>query len=143
MRRKLLRATATIAALLATLTACSSDTTPTRPSTTNQPGGTNGSAADTTYQKGTLRVLASSELSDMQGVLDLAEKQTGVKVRPTWTGTLDAADLIASGGADGKYDAVWLSSNDYLRLSPGSPGASPTRPRSCRRRSPWASRRRR
>ncbi|WP_442806243.1 substrate-binding and vWA domain-containing protein [Streptomyces sp. NBC_01317] len=119
LRRKLLRATATIAALLATLTACSSDTTPTRPSTTNQPGGTNGSAADTTYQKGTLRVLASSELSDMQGVLDLAEKQTGVKVRPTWTGTLDAADLIASGGADGKYDAVWLSSNDYLRLSPG------------------------
>ncbi|MFE1960016.1 extracellular solute-binding protein [Streptomyces sp. NPDC059479] len=74
---------------------------------------------DTTYRPGTLRVLASSELADMQGVLDQAEQKTGVKVKATWTGTLDAADLIASGKADGKYDAVWLSSNDYLRLDPG------------------------
>ncbi|WP_046500285.1 substrate-binding and vWA domain-containing protein [Streptomyces odonnellii] len=79
-----------------------------------------GPGADTSYHKGTLRVLASSELSDMQGVLDQAEQKTGVKVRPTWTGTLDAAELIASGKADGKYDAVWLSSNDYLRLDPGA-----------------------
>jgi Ca-activated chloride channel family protein len=71
------------------------------------------------YRKGTLRVLASSELSDMRGVLDLAEKKTGVKVVPTYTGTLDAAALVASGKADGAYDAVWLSSNDYLRLHPG------------------------
>ncbi|WP_245703634.1 substrate-binding and vWA domain-containing protein [Streptomyces lushanensis] len=75
--------------------------------------------ADIPYREGTLRVLASSELADMRGVLDQAERKTGVKVRATWTGTLDAAELIASGKADGKYDAVWLSSNDYLRLSPG------------------------
>lgn len=75
--------------------------------------------ADPAYRKGTLRVLASSELSDMRGVLDLAEKRTGVKVVPTYTGTLDAASLVASGKADGAYDAVWLSSNDYLRLHPG------------------------
>ncbi|MFE4827428.1 extracellular solute-binding protein [Streptomyces sp. NPDC056672] len=77
-------------------------------------------APATTFRPGTLRVLASSELSDMQGVLDQAEQRTGVKVRPTWTGTLDAAELIASGKADGAYDAVWLSSNDYLRLDPGA-----------------------
>ncbi|MFF3749862.1 extracellular solute-binding protein [Streptomyces sp. NPDC002018] len=75
---------------------------------------------DTAHRPGTLRVLASSELADMRGVLDLAERRTGVRVRPTWTGTLDAAELIASGEADGRYDAVWLSSNDYLRLDPGA-----------------------
>ncbi|MFJ2670499.1 substrate-binding domain-containing protein [Streptomyces sp. NPDC087525] len=105
---------ALIAALLtatATVTACS-------------PGGgakdPRNDGADTAYHPGTLRVLASSELADMRGVLDEAERKTGVKVRPTWTGTLDAAELIASGKADGKYDAVWLSSNDYLRLHPGT-----------------------
>lgn len=39
-------------------------------------------------------------------------------MRPTWTGTLDAVELLGSGKADGAYDAVWLSSNDYLRLRP-------------------------
>ncbi|MFD7221063.1 substrate-binding domain-containing protein [Streptomyces sp. NPDC059892] len=103
-----------IAALLTatvTVTACTSGGGAKDPGT----GG-----ADTAYHPGTLRVLASSELADMRGVLDEAERKTGVKVRPTWTGTLDAAELIASGKADGKYDAVWLSSNDYLRLHPGT-----------------------
>ncbi|MFH8365913.1 substrate-binding domain-containing protein [Streptomyces sp. NPDC018031] len=67
---------------------------------------------------GTLRVLASSELSDMKPVLDAARKATGVRVEATWTGTLDATELVTSGRADGAYDAIWLSSNDYLRLSP-------------------------
>ncbi|MDX3851699.1 VWA domain-containing protein [Streptomyces sp. AK02-01A] len=112
MRRPLGRprlAAVLIAALL-TATACSPGDGPDQ-----DKGG-----ADTTYRKGTLRVLASSELADMRGVLDQAEQRTGVTVRATWTGTLDAAELIASGGADGKYDAVWLSSNDYLRLHPGA-----------------------
>ncbi|MFE7774024.1 substrate-binding domain-containing protein [Streptomyces sp. NPDC057445] len=73
---------------------------------------------DTEYRPGTLRVLASSELSDMKPVLDAAAEKTGVTVRPTWAGTLDAVEQIASGKADGKYDAVWLSSNDPLRLRP-------------------------
>ncbi|MBT2544863.1 VWA domain-containing protein [Streptomyces sp. ISL-44] len=68
------------------------------------------------YKEGTLRVLASSELADMQPVLDQARKATGVTVNLTWSGTLDAAEQVASGQADGKYDAIWLSSNDYLRL---------------------------
>ncbi|WP_181803240.1 substrate-binding and vWA domain-containing protein [Streptomyces shenzhenensis] len=67
---------------------------------------------------GTLRVLASSELSDMTAVLDRVRKDTGVTVRPTYMGTLDAVDLLARGKADGRYDALWLSSDDYLRLRP-------------------------
>ncbi|MEU6200590.1 VWA domain-containing protein [Streptomyces sp. NPDC047061] len=74
---------------------------------------------DSTAPKaGTLRVLASSELSDMTAVFDRVRKDTGVTVRPTYMGTLDAVDLLASGKADGRYDALWLSSDDYLRLRP-------------------------
>ncbi|WP_210585544.1 substrate-binding and VWA domain-containing protein [Streptomyces sp. GESEQ-35] len=69
-------------------------------------------------EPGTLRVLASSELSDMTPVLAQVEKDTGIKVRPTYMGTLDAVDLLAKGKADGQFDALWLSSNDYLRLRP-------------------------
>ncbi|WP_372348865.1 substrate-binding domain-containing protein [Streptomyces sp. KL116D] len=67
---------------------------------------------------GTLRVLASSELSDMTKALELARDRTGITVRPTYLGTLDAVRLLASGKADGRYDAVWLSSDDFLRLHP-------------------------
>ncbi|MFJ4778718.1 substrate-binding domain-containing protein [Streptomyces sp. NPDC088762] len=76
----------------------------------------------TAYKEGTLRVLASSELADMQPVLEQARKATGVTVDLTWSGTLDAAEQVASGKADGRYDAVWLSSNDYLRLQPEAAG---------------------
>ncbi|GAA4069388.1 substrate-binding and VWA domain-containing protein [Streptomyces shaanxiensis] len=69
-------------------------------------------------QPGTLRVLASSELSDMTPVLDRIADDSGIKVRPTYMGTLDAVELLAKGKADGQYDALWLSSNDYLRLRP-------------------------
>ncbi|MFF0472509.1 substrate-binding domain-containing protein [Streptomyces sp. NPDC004284] len=81
-------------------------------------GGDRPEARSTEYRTGTLRVLASSELADMGPVLDEAAKATGVTVRPTYAGTLDAVGRIASGEADKAYDAVWLSSNDYLRLRP-------------------------
>jgi Ca-activated chloride channel family protein len=73
-----------------------------------------------TAEPGTLRVLASSELSDMTPVFERIEKDTGVTLRPTYIGTLDAVDILATGKADGRYDAVWLSSNDYLRLRPAA-----------------------
>ena len=69
-------------------------------------------------QPGTLRVLASSELSDMTAVFDRVRKDTGITIRPTYMGTLDAVDLVARGKADGRYDALWLSSDDSLRLRP-------------------------
>ncbi|MFE0648851.1 substrate-binding domain-containing protein [Streptomyces sp. NPDC059534] len=74
------------------------------------------------FAPGTLRVLASSELADMAPVLEEARKATGITVRPTYAGTLDAVERIASGAADKSFDAVWLSSNDYLRLRPDTAG---------------------
>lgn len=73
-------------------------------------------------EPGTLRVLASSELSDMTPVLEQVEEDTGIKVRPTYMGTLDAVELLAKGKADERFDALWLSSNDYLRLRPEAAG---------------------
>ncbi|MEU0971140.1 substrate-binding domain-containing protein [Streptomyces sp. NPDC005917] len=94
----------TLLATAALLTACTSSA--------------NTDAGSTAPRPDTLRVLASSELSDMTAVLDRVRKDTGVTVRPTYMGTLDAVDLLAKGKADGRYDALWLSSDDYLRLRP-------------------------
>ncbi|MEW1694411.1 MULTISPECIES: substrate-binding and VWA domain-containing protein [unclassified Streptomyces] len=84
------------------------------------PGGSDGGpdGHGREYAPGTLRVLASSELADMAPVLAEARTATGVTVRPTYVGTLDAVEQIASGEADEAYDAVWLSSNAYLRIRP-------------------------
>ncbi|MEU6145914.1 substrate-binding and VWA domain-containing protein [Streptomyces sp. NPDC047081] len=100
MRRSL---TAVVAVSAALLTACSTAKKPADP------------AAPT---PGTLRILASSELADMAPVLEQVRKDSGITVRPTYLGTLDAVNLLAAGKADGRYDAVWLSSDDYLRLRP-------------------------
>ncbi|WAU85219.1 VWA domain-containing protein [Streptomyces sp. Qhu-G9] len=72
------------------------------------------------HEPGTLRVLASSELADMKGILEQVREDTGITVRPTYMGTLDAVGLLAKGRTEGTYDAVWLSSNDYLRLDPAA-----------------------
>jgi Ca-activated chloride channel family protein len=64
-------------------------------------------------EPGTLRILAGSELADMQPVLDEAARATGVTVKFTFTGTLEGAEALADGSVDGKYDAVWFSSNRY------------------------------
>lgn len=66
----------------------------------------------------TLRVLAGSELQDMQPILDAAAAATGVTVQMTFTGSLDAAQAVADGKADGVYDALWFSSTRYLESIP-------------------------
>ncbi|MCT2592809.1 substrate-binding and VWA domain-containing protein [Streptomyces sp. N2-109] len=102
----------TAAALLAGTAACTSGG-----SDGSEGGGSRGDRAPRT-----LRVLASSELADLKPVLEQAREATGVTVKATWTGTLDAVEQVASGKADGRYDAVWLASNDYLRLRPAAAG---------------------
>ncbi|MFG3049853.1 VWA domain-containing protein [Kitasatospora sp. NPDC048239] len=90
-------------------TACTSSPSPTpSPKPTDAPA--------PTAQAGVLRILAGSELQDMAPVLEEAQKATGVTVQFAWTGSLDGADAVSSGRADGKYDAVWFPSNHYLRL---------------------------
>ncbi|MEV8634559.1 VWA domain-containing protein [Streptosporangium sp. NPDC051023] len=63
-----------------------------------------------------LRVLAGSEIKDLEPML----KRSGVKVKISYTGTLDGAEQVASGGADSSYDAIWFSSNRYLSLINGA-----------------------
>ncbi|MGW7313213.1 substrate-binding and vWA domain-containing protein [Streptomyces sp. NPDC054854] len=110
LRRRMAAAVALAATLLGG-TACTSD------DSSGGPGGS-GESKPTAYKEGRLRVLASSELTDMEPVLKAAKAATGVSVDFTWSGTLDAVEQVASGKADGRYDAIWLSSNDYLRLRP-------------------------
>jgi Ca-activated chloride channel homolog len=105
----LVRSLAVLAATAALLTSCTS---------TQQHKDDNAASDDGKARPGTVRILASSELSDMAPVLEQVRKDTGITVRPTYMGTLDAVTLVAKGLTDGKYDALWLSSNDYLRLRP-------------------------
>ncbi|MER5648756.1 VWA domain-containing protein [Streptosporangium sp. NPDC002524] len=67
-----------------------------------------------------LRVLAGSEIADLEPLLRRAQDDTGVRVALSYAGTLDGADQVASGGADGHHDATWFSSNRYLSLIDGA-----------------------
>lgn len=62
-----------------------------------------------------LRILAGSEVKDMQPILDEAEKETGVHVTLTYMGTLDGTEKVMNGG-DSDYDATWFPSNAYMSL---------------------------
>lgn len=68
-----------------------------------------------------LRVLAGSEIKDLEPLLARAADEIGVRVKLTYTGTLDGAEQVASGRADGRLDATWFSSNRYLSLIDGAP----------------------
>jgi Ca-activated chloride channel homolog len=67
----------------------------------------------------TLRVLGGSELADLKPILDEAAKATGVTVKMDYAGSLEGAETVATGKADGKYDAIWFSSDRYLTTVPG------------------------
>lgn len=66
----------------------------------------------------TLRVLAGSEVRDLQPVLEEARKATGVSIAFDYVGTLEGAERVASGQAGQGHDATWFSSNRYLSLLP-------------------------
>jgi Ca-activated chloride channel homolog len=90
------------------------------PSFTFGPDG--GSSGDGGLQDGptTLRIIAGSEVKDLLPILGEAESAIGVKVELQYSGTLDGTQLVASGGAAGKYDATWFPNNRYLSLLPGA-----------------------
>ena len=71
---------------------------------------------------GTLRVLAGSELHDLQPILDDVKAATGVTVKLTEIGTLDGIERVASGAAVRDQDAIWFSNNRYLELHPQASG---------------------
>jgi toxic anion resistance protein TelA/extracellular solute-binding protein len=61
----------------------------------------------------TLRVLAGSELKDVEPLLSDIRKATGVSLRLEYVGTLDGAERIAAGRGT---DLAWFSSARYLTL---------------------------
>lgn len=67
--------------------------------------------------QGVLRVMAGSELKDIEAMASQIEQATGVKLKFQYSGTLDAVEKIAS-GAD--VDAVWVSHGKYLQMMPGA-----------------------
>lgn len=90
--------------------------------TRDSSGGGSGGSGGPTARPGattTLRVLAGSELDDMNPLLDEAAQATGVDVQLTPMGSLEASDLVAGGSAGEKYDALWVSSDRYLALAGG------------------------
>ena len=70
----------------------------------------------------TLRVLTSNELTDINDVAVAAAAATNVKLDITYVGSSAGAQTVASGKANGKYDAVWFDSNAYLALQPKASG---------------------
>jgi Ca-activated chloride channel family protein len=66
-----------------------------------------------------LTVLAGSELKDLAPMFPDIEKNTGWHLQPTYIGSLDGAQAIASGD---KSDLAWFSSGKYLTLLQGTSG---------------------
>ncbi|HZA80250.1 MAG TPA: VWA domain-containing protein, partial [Actinomycetes bacterium] len=64
---------------------------------------------------GTLRVLAGSELRDVEPLADQIRQATGVNLRFEYSGTLEGAERI-TGGAGGRPELAWFSSARYLTL---------------------------
>jgi Ca-activated chloride channel family protein len=81
-----------------------------------------GGGAPGPNKPGELRILAGSELSDIEPLLGDLQKATGVKVTLSYAGTLDGADQIVRHAT--KSDAAWFASDRYLRLLPGGAAAT-------------------
>ena len=64
---------------------------------------------------GTLRVLAGSELADMEPLLVESAERTGVSLELEYSGTLDGTERVVAGDVE-EFDAVWFPSNRYLHL---------------------------
>ena len=70
-------------------------------------------ASSSSLPAGTLRVLAGSELKDIEPLLSDLRTATGVNLKLDYTGTLDGADKLINGA---QYDLAWFSSANYLSL---------------------------
>lgn len=62
----------------------------------------------------TLRVLASSELTDMQPLFDDLRRETGITLTMEYQGTVEAAASLATGHY--RHDLAWLSSSRPFQL---------------------------
>jgi len=63
----------------------------------------------------TMTVLAGSELKDLEPLLPQIESATGLRLKFTYVGSLDAVEQLQQGA---RYDLVWLANNKYAMLTP-------------------------
>lgn len=80
-------------------------------------GSSNAPQPDAQNDSRALRVLAGSELKDIEPLLPQLEKDTGVRLKLVYTGTLDGAEQLAQ-GAD--FPLAWFSHAKYLELLEGA-----------------------
>jgi Ca-activated chloride channel family protein len=64
---------------------------------------------------GTFRILAGSEIRDLEALVPAMAKAAGAPIEFTFTGSLDAVERLEAGET---YDAVWLSHGKYLQQTP-------------------------
>lgn len=62
-----------------------------------------------------LKVLAGSEVKDLEPILNDMEKETGVSFDITYAGTLEGTEKLVNEGK-GDFDLTWFPSNYYLSL---------------------------
>jgi Ca-activated chloride channel homolog len=103
-------------------TGTESSSQPSAPASSPNPSVSAASPVEPLEQKVTLRVLGSSDLADMKEVVAAAAEATNVTLKITYVGSPVGAQAVASGKADGKYDALWFDSNAYLSLQPKATG---------------------
>ncbi len=95
---------ASVAAVLALVAACS-------PRSDDSLAG-----ADDALSANAFTILAGSELKDVDAQLgEEIRKATGIEVRFSYAGTLDAIDRLNAGES---FDAVWVSHGKYLAMNP-------------------------
>jgi Ca-activated chloride channel homolog len=78
----------------------------------------------------TLRVLASSELTDMRPLLDELRRDTGIELVMEHRGTIDATNALNPGNY--QHDIAWLSTDRYFELKLKEIGFTGERPISSR-----------
>jgi Ca-activated chloride channel family protein len=78
-----------------------------------------GSIAGIGTPENTIRVLAGSELKDIEPLLEQIHQDTGVALEMSYIGTLDGAEQLMGGA---KTDMAWFSHAKYLTLLQGESG---------------------
>lgn len=71
-------------------------------------------AASISPSYSTLKVIAGSELKDIEPMLETIKNKTGVQLQMEYIGTLDGAEKITTGQES--YDMAWFSHAKYLSL---------------------------
>ncbi len=86
--------------------------------------------AATPHEAVTLRVLASSELTDMAPLLAELRAETGIELVMDFHGTVDASNSLTPG--DYHHHLAWLSSDRYFQLTLRKSGYTGPKPLSAR-----------